>query len=63
LTKEEEEQWGPSNKIVDDNEQSNTHDESGEHDSDKINTFTTTKGGDEDEDYGEKLTATATCSH
>ncbi len=32
LTKEEEEQWEPSDKIVDNNELSNTNDESEEHD-------------------------------
>jgi hypothetical protein len=52
LTKEEE-QWEPSNKIVDNNESSNTNDESEEHDSDKV-IYTTSKGKDEDKDYGEK---------
>jgi hypothetical protein len=54
LTKEEKEQWKPSNKIVDDNELSNTVNESKEHDLDKINIYTTSKGKDEDKVYGEK---------
>ncbi len=39
LTKEEEERWEPSYKIVDDDEQSNTDDKSEEYDLDKINIF------------------------
>ncbi len=53
MTKEEEEQWEPSNKIVDDDEWSITGDKSDEHDSAKINIYTTSQGKDEDEDYGE----------
>ncbi len=54
MTKEEEEQWEPSNKIVDNDELSNTYNKSKEHDLEKINIYTTTKGKDEDKDYGEK---------
>ncbi len=54
LTKEEAEQWEPSDKIVDDNELSNTDKESEEHDLDKIIIYTTSDGKDEDKDYGEK---------
>jgi hypothetical protein len=54
LTKEEEEQWEPSNKIVDNDELSNTDHKSKEHDLDEINIYTTSKGKDEDKDYGEK---------
>ncbi len=50
----DEKQWEPSNKNVDDDEQSNTNNKSEEHDSDKINIYTTSKGKDEDKDYGEK---------
>ncbi len=51
-TKEEEEQWEPSNLNSDDEELSNTDNESKEHDSDKINIYTMSKGKDEDEDCG-----------
>jgi hypothetical protein len=54
LTKEEEEQREPSNKIVDNNEISNTDNKSEEHDLDEINIYTTSKGKDEDRDFGEK---------
>jgi hypothetical protein len=54
LTKKEEEQWEPNDKIVDDNERSNTDNKSEEHDSDKINVYTTSEGKDEDKVYGEK---------
>jgi hypothetical protein len=54
LTKEEEEQWELSNTIVDSDERSNTDDKSEEHDLDKINTYMTSKGKDEDKDNGEK---------
>ncbi len=54
MTTEEEEQLEPSNKIVDHNERSNTNDKSKEHDLDKINIYTTSKGKDEDKDYSEK---------
>ncbi len=45
LTKEKVEQWDPSNKIVDNNEWSNTNNKSEEHDSDKINIYTTSRWG------------------
>jgi hypothetical protein len=54
LTKEEEEQWEPSNKFVINDEKSNTDIKSEEHDLDNINIYTMSKGKDEDKDYGEK---------
>ncbi len=54
LTKEEEEQWEPSDINSDDNKLSNTDNQSEEHDSDEINIYTTSKGKDEDEDDGEE---------
>jgi hypothetical protein len=45
---------GTNHKIVDDDEQSNTNDESKEHDSDDILTYTRSKGKDKDKDYGEQ---------
>ncbi len=53
LTKEEEEQLEPSNKIVDNDKWSNTKDKSEEHDLDTINIYTMREGKDKDEDYGE----------
>ncbi len=53
-TKEEKEPWEPSNKIVDNDERSNTNNKSEKHDLDEISMYTTGKGEDEDEDYGEK---------
>jgi hypothetical protein len=55
LTKEEEEQWEPSNKIVHNDELSNTNNKSKEHDLDKINIDTTSKDKDEDKDISEKF--------
>jgi hypothetical protein len=54
LTKEEEEQWEPSDKIVDKGEQSNTNNKTEEDNLEKIYVYTTSKGKDEDRDYGEK---------
>ncbi len=54
LTKEEEEQWEPSNISSGDDERSNTDNKPEEHDSDKINIYTTSKGKDEDEDDSEE---------
>ncbi len=55
FNQEEEEQWEPNDKIIDDNEWSNTNNKSEEHDSDKINIYTMSEGTDEDKDYGEKF--------
>jgi hypothetical protein len=54
FTKEEEEQWEPSNKIVDNDEQSNTNNKSKEHDLGEINIYTTSESKDEDKDYSDK---------
>ncbi len=54
LTKEEEEQWEPSDINTDNNALSNTNNESKEYDSDKINIYTTSKGKDEDKDDSEE---------
>jgi hypothetical protein len=54
LTKEEEEQWEPRNKIVDNNKWLNTDNKSEEHDLDEIIIYTTSKCKDDDKDYGEK---------
>ena len=54
LTKEEEGQWEPSNKIIDNNELSNTNNESKEYDWEKINIHTTSECKDEDKDYSDK---------
>jgi hypothetical protein len=54
LTKEKEEQWELSDEIVDNDELSNTDHKSKEHDLDKINIYTMSKGKDEDNNYGEK---------
>ncbi len=40
--------------IVAEDERSNTHNKSEEHDLDKTNIHTTSEGKDEDKDYGEK---------
>ncbi len=50
MTKEEEEQWEPSDVNSDDNELSNTNHKSKEHDLDEFNIYTTSKGEDEDKD-------------
>ncbi len=47
-------QWELSDKIVDKDEQSNNNSKSKEHDLDKILIYTTSKGKEEDKDYGEK---------
>jgi hypothetical protein len=52
LTKEEEEQWEPSDINSDSNKLSNTDDKSEEHDSDEFNIYTTSKGKDKDKDDG-----------
>jgi hypothetical protein len=49
-----EEQWELSNKIVDNDEQSNTDDKPEDHDLDKINLYTTSTGKNEEKDYGGK---------
>ncbi len=54
LTKEEEEQLKPSYVNSDDDKLSNTNNKSEEHNLDKINIFTTSKGKDEDKDDGEE---------
>jgi hypothetical protein len=54
FTKEEEEQWEPSDINSDKDELSNTNDKSEEHDSDEFNIYTMSKGEDEDEDDGEE---------
>jgi hypothetical protein len=54
LTKEEEEQWEPSDINSDNNKLSNTNDKSKEHDSDEYNIYTTSKGKDEDKDDDEE---------
>jgi hypothetical protein len=54
MTKEEDEQWEPSNINSDKDKLSNTNDKSKEHDSDEFNIFTTSKGEDEDKDDGEE---------
>jgi hypothetical protein len=45
---------GTNHKIIDDNEQSNSSEESKEHDSDDILTYTRSKGKNKDKDYGEQ---------
>jgi hypothetical protein len=54
LTKEEEEQWEPSDINSDYNKVSNTNNESKEHDSDEFNIYTTSKGKDENKDDGKE---------
>ncbi len=54
LTKEEEEQWEPSNINNDNNKPSNTNNKTKQHDSNEFNIYTTSKGEDEDEDDGEE---------
>jgi hypothetical protein len=54
LTKQEEEQWEPSDINGDGNKLSNADDESKEHDSDEFYIYTTSKGEDEDEDDGKE---------
>jgi hypothetical protein len=54
LTKEEEEQWEPSDINSDNDELSNTNNESREHDSDEFNIYTSSNGKDEDKDDGEE---------
>jgi hypothetical protein len=54
LTKEEEEQWEPSNINSDGKELSNTNHQFKEHDSDEFNMYTTSKGKDEDKDDGKE---------
>ncbi len=58
MTKEEEEQWEPSDINSDNDKLSNTNDKSKEHDSDEFNIYTTSKGKDEDEDVGEEYSHT-----
>ncbi len=55
MTKEEEEQWEPSNINSDKDKLSNTNDKSKEHDSDEFNIYTTSKGKDEDKDDSEEF--------
>jgi hypothetical protein len=54
LTKEEEEQWEPSNINSDNDKLSKTDDKSKEHDSDEFNMYTTREGKDENKDDGEE---------
>ncbi len=54
MTKEEKEQWEPSNINSDDDKLSNTDDKSEKHDSDEFNIYTTSKGKDEDKYDGEE---------
>ncbi len=54
LTREEDEQWEPSNTYSDNDKLSNTNNESKEHDSDEFNIYTMSKGKDEDKDDGEE---------
>jgi hypothetical protein len=54
-TKEEEEQWEPSDINSDEDKLSNTNNKSKEHDSNEFNIHTTSKGEDEDNDDEEYL--------
>ncbi len=54
MTKEEEEQWELSNINCGNDKLSNTDNESNEHNSDKINIYTTSEGKDEGGDDGEE---------